>query len=160
MRLRDATDASIAHLHPDDAVSRAGDSHDWSLFLLGAARIFGPRQRGFDGVEAGSLPSGGLSSSAAFSLALLSALADVNGRVWERPALAEVAMRVENECVGVNCGLLDPTIIVNARPDTWSPSTARRTKRSPWSPGPMWRSWPSTRASPPTGGNRLQQPHR
>jgi galactokinase len=115
MRLRDATDASIAHLHPDDAVSRAGDSHDWSLFLLGAARIFGHRQRGFDGVEAGSLPSGGLSSSAAFSLALLSALADVNGRVWERPALAEAAMRVENEYVGVNCGLLDPTIIVNAK---------------------------------------------
>lgn len=115
MRVRDATDASIAHLHPDDAVSRAGDSHDWSLFLLGAAKVFGPRQRGFNGVEAGSLPSGGLSSSAAFSLALLGALADVNGRAWDRRELAEAAMRVENDYVGVKCGLMDPTIIANAR---------------------------------------------
>jgi galactokinase/galacturonokinase len=115
MRLRDATDASIAHVHPDDAVSRAGDSQDWSLFLIGAAKVFGPRSRGFVGAEAGSLPSGGLSSSAAFSLALLSALADVNGKTWDTADLAEAAVRVENDYVGVKCGLLDPTIIANAK---------------------------------------------
>ena len=83
---------------------------DWADHLRGAAKELGekyPLRFGLSGVIEGSLPIGGLSSSAAVIIAFLSALAKVNGiqlQEWETILMAKAA---ENKYVGVNCGKLD-----------------------------------------------------
>jgi galactokinase len=93
--------------HPDGVA--------WAPFVRGALDLTQLRGRGLAGIVAGSLPSGGLSSSAAFSLALLSALTDAAGACLTPAELARAAVRIEHEYVGVKCGLMDPTVIANAR---------------------------------------------
>ncbi len=93
------------------------DGVPWAPFVRGAIDLAAPAAGGLAGVVAGSLPSGGLSSSAAFSLALLSALGDVAQGCAEPAELARAAVRIEHEYVGVKCGLMDPTVIANARAD-------------------------------------------
>jgi len=115
IRLEDLTVPGSVELSHEGESLAANNAQDWSKFLIGAAKLLSSRTRGFRGVVAGSLPSGGLSSSAAFSLAILSALADVNGRMFSRADLACYAVEIENRFVGVNCGLLDPTIIANGK---------------------------------------------
>jgi len=56
-----------------------------------------------------SLPAGrGFSSSAAFTLATLDALARLSGRPLPADALAELAFHVEHDLLGVPCGRMDP----------------------------------------------------
>lgn len=75
-------------------------------------------ERGFDAVILGEIPGGGMSRSAALSLALLLAAARSNGvLVADRMHLARLAQRVENAHVGSPCGLLDPLMIAHARAD-------------------------------------------
>ena len=81
----------------------------WSLQQLGVTL------QGFDGVVSGNVPKGsGLSSSAAFEVAMGEALLAVSGndgRVDE-VALAKAAQSAENNYVGVNCGIMDQFISV------------------------------------------------
>jgi len=115
IRLEDLTVTGRASLNHANEPVELENAQDWSKFVMGAGKLLSPRKRGFEGVVAGSLPSGGLSSSAAFSLAILSALADANGRALTNLELSRAAVEIENRFVGVNCGLLDPTIITNAK---------------------------------------------
>ena len=62
---------------------------------------------GLRGVIEGSLPIGGLSSSAAVIIAFLSALCRVNGVCLTAQELINVAQEAENQYVGVACGKLD-----------------------------------------------------
>ncbi len=83
---------------------------DWADYLRGAAKMLGEKYSlriGLSGVIEGSLPIGGLSSSAAVIIAFLAALSRVNGiqlEPWETVWLAKAA---ENRYVGVHCGKLD-----------------------------------------------------
>ena len=83
---------------------------DWADHLRGAAKELSekyPLRMGLSAVIEGSLPIGGLSSSAAVIIAFLSALAKVNNislDQWEAIMMAKAA---ENKYVGVNCGKLD-----------------------------------------------------
>jgi galactokinase len=52
----------------------------------------------------------GLSSSAAFELAIARALAAVNDLPWEPITMARYAQRAENEWIGVKCGIMDQLI--------------------------------------------------
>ena len=92
---------------------------DWGAYPRGAAQVFAElapgAARGFSGRVCGALPGGGLSSSASVLLAFLSALASVNERALSPAELVRAARRVENECVGVASGILDPASIVGAR---------------------------------------------
>ena len=84
--------------------------NDWADYLRGATWALGkkcPLTVGICGVIEGSLPIGGLSSSAAVILAFLSALAKVNGIHMEPQELIDTAFDAEKNYVGVNVGKLD-----------------------------------------------------
>ena len=83
---------------------------DWADYLRGAtlelARRY-PLRRGMSGVIEGTLPIGGLSSSAAVTLAFLGALCRVNSLTPSALELIQMAVSVENNYVGVSSGKLD-----------------------------------------------------
>ena len=93
---------------------------DWADHLRGAAKVLARRYRlrvGLSAVIEGTLPIGGLSSSAAVIIAFLSALAKVNGIQLESWETVSIVQEAENQYVGVNCGKLDPSCEVLCRKD-------------------------------------------
>ena len=84
--------------------------NDWADYLRGATYILSkkhPLETGLSGVIEGDLPIGGLSSSAAVTIAFLSALCKVNHITLSEKELIETALAAENKYVGVSCGKLD-----------------------------------------------------
>ncbi len=100
---------------PDEG--RAGD--DWGVYARGAAHAVKnriPRKpRGIRGRITGTLPGGGLSSSASVILSYLLAFAAANDVEVNGRELAELALQAEKEFVGVSVGILDPAAIVGSR---------------------------------------------
>lgn len=99
---------------PDEKVG------DWADHMRGAAKMLLEKyslRYGISAVIEGTLPIGGLSSSAAVIIAFMSALAQVN-RIhldpWETIMMAKAA---ENKYVGVNCGKLDQSCEVLCQKD-------------------------------------------
>lgn len=93
---------------------------DWADYLRGAARMLEekhPVKIGLCGVIEGSLPIGGLSSSAAVTIAFLSALCNVNAIHLEPMELILTAKAAENRYVGVSSGKLDQSCEVLCRKD-------------------------------------------
>lgn len=93
---------------------------DWADHLRGAAKLLSekyPLRTGLCGVIEGSLPIGGLSSSAAVIISFLSALCKVNDIHLEPMELILMAKATENSYVGVNCGKLDQSCEVLSRKD-------------------------------------------
>jgi galactokinase/galacturonokinase len=91
---------------------------DWGNYPRGAVRALqkvAPLRRGLDGVIAGSLPIGGLSSSAAAGVAYLMALGAVNGLNLSHDDLIALDRQIENAYLGLNNGILDPSVIVAGR---------------------------------------------
>ena len=93
---------------------------DWADHIRGATKMLlekYPLRYGISAIIEGTLPIGGLSSSAAVIIAFMSALAQVN-RIsldpWETIMMAKAA---ENKYVGVNCGKLDQSCEVLCRKD-------------------------------------------
>ena len=61
-----------------------------------------------DFVVGGDVPIGaGLSSSAAFELAIARAVFDLASAPWDPVTAARLAQRAENDFVGVPCGIMD-----------------------------------------------------
>lgn len=81
-----------------------------AALAAGGARL----ARGIDGVMAGEMPIGGLSSSAAAGLCCGVALRRANGIALDPWDLIRSTRRAENDYAGVACGLLDPATIVFA----------------------------------------------
>ncbi len=93
---------------------------DWADYLRGATWALmkkHPLSVGICGVIEGSLPIGGLSSSAAVTLAFLSALAKVNGVRLTPQELIDTAFDAERNYVGVNVGKLDQSCEVLGKKD-------------------------------------------
>ena len=93
---------------------------DWADYLRGATWALGKRytlHTGMCGVVEGSLPIGGLSSSAAVIIAFLSALCRVNGIQLTQQEIITIALDAENNYVGVSCGKLDQSCEVFSRKD-------------------------------------------
>lgn len=92
--------------------------NDWADYLRGATLALNerfPLRVGLSGVVEGSLPIGGLSSSAAVIIAFLGALCKVNNiRLSERD-LIMTALEAENKYVGVSCGKLDQSCEVYSK---------------------------------------------
>lgn len=83
---------------------------DWANHLRGATKALGDRYPlgvGLCGIFEGSLPIGGLSSSASVILAFLTALCKVNGIKPSPQELILMVMESENKYVGVSSGKLD-----------------------------------------------------
>ena len=91
---------------------------DWADYLRGATIALGeryPLHVGMCGVIDGELPIGGLSSSAAVIITLLSALCELNNLRISSQEMIQIALEAENKYVGVSCGKLDQSCEVYCR---------------------------------------------
>lgn len=94
--------------------------NDWADYLRGATLMLSqkyPLKIGLCGVIEGSLPIGGLSSSAAVTIAFLSALCKVNDIYLTELEMILTAQAAENKYVGVSCGKLDQSCEVFSKKD-------------------------------------------
>lgn len=92
----------------------------WGDYARGAKYALRKRfelSRGIDGVLKGSLPVGGLSSSAAVLIAYVMAFAKANGITIQPFEVAQIASEAEREYIGLNNGLLDQACIALGRRD-------------------------------------------
>ncbi len=92
--------------------------NDWADYLRGAAKELSkirPITVGMSAIIEGSLPIGGLSSSAAVIIAFLSALCKVNNIVLSDSEIIQTALKAENNYVGVSCGKLDQSCEVYSK---------------------------------------------
>lgn len=94
--------------------------NDWADYLRGATIALARRHAlrvGLCGVIEGTLPIGGLSSSAAVIISFLSALCRVNEIVLKPHEMIMTALEAENSYVGVSCGKLDQSCEVYCKKD-------------------------------------------
>ncbi len=92
----------------------------WGDYVRGAKYALRKRfdlYRGLDGVIQGSLPIGGLSSSAAVLIAYVMAFAKANGISLKPFEIAQIASEAEREYIGLNNGLLDQACIALGKKD-------------------------------------------
>lgn len=88
---------------------------DWGNYLRGAVVALQkdrPLRHGLIGVLGGDMPIGGLSSSAAVTIAYLLALETVNGLTLTPAENIRMVTRTEHEYIGLNNGILDQTSIL------------------------------------------------
>ena len=93
---------------------------DWADYLRGATLELStryPLRNGISGVIEGSLPIGGLSSSAAVTIAFISALCRVNDIKPSQDEIIQIALSAEVNYVGVSVGKLDQSCEVYCRAD-------------------------------------------
>lgn len=92
----------------------------WGDYARGAKYALKKRfdlQQGIEGVIQGSLPVGGLSSSAAVLIAYVMAFAKANGISLQPFEIVQIASEAEREYIGLNNGLLDQACIALGRKD-------------------------------------------
>ena len=120
-----AKPAKISHVHLEsktfegvvdfdiDAPSQVREHH-WGDYARGAKYALKKRfelRRGITGVIQGSLPVGGLSSSAAVLIAYVMAFAKANDITLQPFEVVKIASEAEREYIGLNNGLLDQACI-------------------------------------------------
>ena len=94
--------------------------HHWGDYAWGAKYALMKRfelKRGIDGVIQGSLPVGGLSSSAAVLIAYVMAFAKANDIALKPFEVVKIASEAEREYIGLNNGLLDQACIALSQKD-------------------------------------------
>lgn len=93
---------------------------NWGDYARGAKYALRKRfklVRGIDGVIKGSLPVGGLSSSAAVLIAYVMAYAQANNISLQPFEVVKIASEAEREYIGLNNGLLDQACIALGKKD-------------------------------------------
>jgi galactokinase/galacturonokinase len=96
-----------------DAPSQVKEGH-WGDYARGAKYALRKRfelKKGITGVIQGSLPVGGLSSSAAVLIAYVMAFAKANDITLQPFEVVKIASEAEREYIGLNNGLLDQACI-------------------------------------------------
>jgi galactokinase/galacturonokinase len=91
---------------------------DWGNYIRGAALALQQRhqlERGLVGVVGGDMPIGGLSSSAAVTIAYLLALETVNQLSVLPEENISLVRFTENQYIGLNNGILDQSVILFSR---------------------------------------------
>lgn len=94
--------------------------HNWGDYARGAKYALRKRfelSRGIEGVIKGSLPVGGLSSSAAVLIAYVMAFAKANEITLQPFEIVKIASEAEREYIGLNNGLLDQACIALGKKD-------------------------------------------
>ncbi|HET9570189.1 MAG TPA: galactokinase family protein [Bacteroidales bacterium] len=92
----------------------------WGVYVQAAIFALSKRMKlevGIQGLIHGSLPIGGLSSSAAVLLCYIMALADVNDLELTKEELIQIAFEAEHEYIGLNLGTLDQSCEVLCKKD-------------------------------------------
>lgn len=93
---------------------------DWGDYARGVKYALQKRfklEKGINGVVVGSLPVGGLSSSAAVLIAYVMAFAKANNITLEPLEIMRIASEAEREYVGLNNGILDQACIALGKKD-------------------------------------------
>jgi galactokinase len=93
---------------------------EWGNYARGAVLALQQRhglRRGLIGVVGGSMPIGGLSSSAAVTVAYLLALEAANDLIVDERENVEHCRYTENRYIGLNNGILDQSVILYSRHD-------------------------------------------
>ncbi len=94
---------------------------NWGDYARGAKYALSKRfelKRGVEGEIQGSLPVGGLSSSAAVLTAYVMALAKANNIELKKMEVIKIASEAEREYIGLNNGILDQACIVLGEKDS------------------------------------------
>ena len=94
--------------------------HHWGDYARGAKYALRKRfelSHGIEGVIQGSLPVGGLSSSAAVLIAYVMAFAKANDITLQPFEVVKIASEAEREYIGLNNGLLDQACIALGKKD-------------------------------------------
>ena len=102
-----------------DTPSQVKERH-WGDYARGAKYALRKRfelKRGITGVIQGSLPVGGLSSSAAVLIAYVMAFAKANDITLQPFEVVKIASEAEREYIGLNNGLLDQACIALSKRD-------------------------------------------
>ena len=102
-----------------DSPSQIKEQH-WGDYARGAKYALRKRfelNKGINGVIQGSLPVGGLSSSAAVLIAYVMAFAKANGIKLKPFEVVQIASEAEREYIGLNNGLLDQACIALGKKD-------------------------------------------
>ena len=108
------------HVEFDIATPTLVKQGNWGDYARGAKFALQKRfklSKGIQGVIKGSLPIGGLSSSAAVLIAYVMAFAKANGIGLEPFEVVKVASEAEREYIGLNNGLLDQACIALGKKD-------------------------------------------
>jgi galactokinase/galacturonokinase len=90
---------------------------DWANYVRGAALALQQRhdlRLGLTGVVGGSMPIGGLSSSAAVTIAYLLALEAIHDLAVDAYENVELCRFSENRYIGLNNGILDQSVILHS----------------------------------------------
>lgn len=107
-------------VHIDLAKRSEVRERHWGDYARGAKYALRKRfelTRGIDGLLRGSLPVGGLSSSAAVLIAYVMAFAKANGISLRPFEVVQIASEAEREYIGLNNGLLDQACIALGQKD-------------------------------------------
>ena len=102
-----------------NVASQMKEKH-WGDYARGAKYALRKRfelQHGIEGVIKGSLPVGGLSSSAAVLIAYVMAFAKANDITLTPFEIVKIASEAEREYIGLNNGLLDQACIALGKKD-------------------------------------------
>lgn len=102
-----------------DRASQLREKH-WGDYARGAKYALRKRfelKKGIEGTIKGSLPVGGLSSSAAVLIAYVMAFAKANGISLKPFEIVKIASEAEREYIGLNNGLLDQACIALGKKD-------------------------------------------
>ena len=119
VRLKSLTFPGEAEFPINDLV-RIKQGH-WGDYARGAKYALSKRftlKRGVEGVIKGSLPIGGLSSSAAVLIAYVMAFAKANDIELKKMEVIKIASEAEREYIGLNNGILDQSCIVLSEKDS------------------------------------------
>lgn len=118
LRLRSQTNGAGAEFDLDASSPRRGDWADYAFGVAVMLQRGGTRLTGADILVASSIPmGGGLSSSAAFEVAMGYGLLTLAGVPVDKAALARVCQQAENDYVGMRCGIMDQFICCNGMRD-------------------------------------------
>ena len=112
VRLKSRSFAGDVNLRIDDR-TRVKEGN-WGDYVRGAKFALSKRfvlKRGIEGEIAGSLPIGGLSSSAAVLIAYVMAFAKANDITLTKMEVIKIASEAEREYIGLNNGILDQACI-------------------------------------------------
>jgi len=90
----------------------------WLCFVKGAMSLMNEKGAHFTGLniltESDIPAGGGVSSSAAFEIALLRALSDASQIAIEPKDMAKMGQRIEHEFIGTKCGIMDQMAVACA----------------------------------------------
>ena len=115
----------IASMNFDGIMSFSNDdikekSDDWADYVRGAAKILYDEykiKKGITALIVGTMPIGGLSSSAAVIIAFMKALCVANDLYLNKDQVIKLALKVENDFIGISVGTLDQSCEMYCKKD-------------------------------------------